>query len=279
MQTKVKAIEYNDAIDAKQIEEGLQRAGLSVRVVCKEETGSTNEDAAAAVKDSDKPVLVIADRQLKGRGRRGRDFYSPSGTGIYMSLALKNATELFRTVKVTATAAVAVAEAIDKAVFAGENTSLIKWVNDIYLGKRKVCGILSEAVIEPGTGECGYIVAGIGINVYEPSGGFPVDIENKAGYLIDAGQQAYTGLRNEIITEVIRLFFLYISDQDKMLDIYRAKSNLMGSLIKINSFVPEDRERRIAKVLGIDDDCGLVVEYENGIKETLTSGEVSVVKC
>lgn len=272
-----KTDEVTDTIDRVYIQEGLRNAGLSVRVVYKEETGSTNEDADILSSDCDVPVLVIANKQNKGRGRRGRDFFSPAGSGLYMSLALFGAAGLMKTVKVTAVAAVAVAQAIDKVVFDGTETSLIKWVNDIYVDERKVCGILSEALL-PGGGRDGRIVIGMGINVYEPDTGFPQEIVNKAGYLVGVGQKVRAGLRNELAAEIIRQLFYYMGSPKESLDIYRNKSCLTGCYVKINSFSPDDKMPCRAKVIGIDDDCGLLVEYEDGQKKTLTSGEVSVVR-
>ena len=269
---------FSDPIDTEYIKEGLHKAGLPVCVVYKEETGSTNEDARLLASGSDIPILVIANKQNKGRGRRGRDFYSPVGTGLYMSIALGNAKELIKTVKMTAIAAVAVAQAIDNAVFSGAETSLIKWVNDIYVDERKVCGILSEAFLSPENGKDGCMVVGIGINVYEPAGGFPGDINMKAGYLIPAGQSVRKGLRNKLVLEVIKQLFYYMGLPEESLAEYRRRSNLTGSYVKVNSFVPGDEDKECVKVLGIDDEYGLIVEHENGQKMTLTSGEVSVVK-
>lgn len=270
-----------DIINASYIEDMLRGHGIDIRVVYKDETGSTNEDAVELLKESDRPVLVIADKQNKGRGRKGRDFYSPKGTGLYMSLAVRDALTLMKTAKVTAVAAVAVSEAIDSTVFEGEKRSLIKWVNDIYLSDRKVCGILSEAMISMEDGDGGTVVVGMGINVYEPEGGFPDDINMKAGYLI--GREQKTGrndnmLRSDLAAEVIGKFFHYIYEPEESLKIYREKSNLIGKHILVNSFIPGDsRADSRALVTGIDDECRLLIKYEDGTEESLSSGEVSVM--
>jgi BirA family biotin operon repressor/biotin-[acetyl-CoA-carboxylase] ligase len=270
-----------DIINASYIEVILRDRGIDIRVVYKDETGSTNEDAVELLRESDRPVLVIADKQNKGRGRKGRDFYSPKGTGLYMSLAIRDALTLMKTAKVTAVAAVAVSEAIDSIVFKGENHSLIKWVNDIYVDEKKVCGILSEAMISMEDGDGGVVVVGMGINVYEPAGGFPEDISKKAGYLIGHEQKSnvYNNLlRSDLGAEVVRKFFHYINEPEASLRIYREKSNLIGKHILVNSFVPGDkRSGSRALVTGIDDECRLLIEYEDGNEETLSSGEVSVV--
>ena len=278
-----------DIIDAAYIEAALKEAGLNVRVIYKDETGSTNEDALAALRDGipdgsrqdDEAVLVIADKQNAGRGRRGRDFYSPKGTGLYMSLALPDVQRLLKTVKLTAIAATAVAEAIDEQVFNGAETTLIKWVNDIYLGDKKVCGILCEAFLPMEDEDRGCIVAGIGINVQAPSGDFPQDIKDKAGYLIDddtvPADNTDQGLRSRLAAAVIKRLYHYIDEPDNALSVYRNRSNLMGCTVRINSFASNGEDKE-ALVKGIDDEYRLLVEYPDGSREALSSGEVSVIK-
>ncbi|MCR5356391.1 MAG: hypothetical protein K6E63_03215, partial [Lachnospiraceae bacterium] len=171
------------------------------------------------------------------------------------------------------------------------STSLIKWVNDIYLNDRKVCGILTEAHLPNGENERGSVVVGIGINVYEPDGGFPEGIVNKAGFIISAEKAdekaaesadeipgKNPGLRSKLAAEAICNFFHYLERQDESLKIYREKSNLIGERIMINSFSGDNVPLKHATVLGIDDDCGLIVKYEDGTTKVLSSGEVSVVK-
>lgn len=275
-----------DVIDPGYIRDKLKEEGLDVKVLFKDETGSTNADAVELLKESDVPILVIADKQNAGRGRKGRDFYSPKGSGLYMSLAMRDALTLMKTARVTAVAAVAVAEAVDRVVFGGSNRSLIKWVNDIYLDDKKVCGILSEAMISMEDEASGTVVVGIGINVYEPLGGFPDEISSRAGYLIgqyDRGRYAGNndsgrGLRSHLAKEIISGFFRYLNKPDDSLKIYRDKSYLSGKYVTVNSFVPNDkRAGSRARVLGIDDECRLLIEYEDGSSEALSSGEVSVL--
>ena len=274
-----------DIIDPSYIERELGNMGIGIRVFHKDETGSTNADAVELLKESDVPVLAIADKQNAGRGRKGRDFYSPKGSGLYMSLAMRDALTLMKTAKVTAVAAVAVAEAIDRVVFGGQDRSLIKWVNDIYIGDKKVCGILSEAMISMEDEALGTVVVGIGINVYEPAGGFPDDIRKRAGYLIGQNDRLGcvrrpdgAGLRSDLAKEIISGFFRYLNKPDDSLKIYRDKSYLTGKYVTVNSFVPNDtRADSRARVLGIDDECRLLIEYEDGSSEALSSGEVSVL--
>ena len=275
-----------DIIDPSYIEGGLKDRGIGIRVFHKDETGSTNVDAVELLKESDVPVLVIADKQNAGRGRKGRDFYSPKGSGLYMSLAMRDAMTLMKTAKVTAVAAVAVSQAIDRVVFGGEERSLIKWVNDIYVDDKKVCGILSEAMISMEDEASGTVVVGIGINVYEPAGGFPDDISKRAGYLIgqyDRGRYAGgpgggAAIRSDLAKEIISGFFHYLGKPEDSLRIYRDRSYLTDKYVTVNSFIPNDKRAGCrARVIGIDDECRLLIEYDDKSREALSSGEVSVL--
>ena len=117
--------------------------------------------------------VLVSSSQTEGRGRMGRSFYSPDGSGIYMSVLLRPENGI-NPLHITTDAAVAVAVAIEK--LSGEIAG-IKWVNDIYIRNKKVAGILAEASV----GEGGYVVFGIGVNVLEPEGVFPDDIKMRAG--------------------------------------------------------------------------------------------------
>ena len=106
--------------------------------------GSTNSEAKlAAVKNAGHGTIILAEEQTNGRGRFGRDFFSPYGSGIYMSIILRPQLSIENSVLVTTAAAVAVYQAIEKIT---DLSPLIKWVNDIFIDERKVCGILTEAV-------------------------------------------------------------------------------------------------------------------------------------
>jgi BirA family biotin operon repressor/biotin-[acetyl-CoA-carboxylase] ligase len=165
-------------------------------------------------------------------------------------------------------AAVAVCEAIESLT---DCEALIKWVNDIYVDGRKVCGILTEA--HPGTeaGSLDCIVVGIGINAYAPKGGFPDDIKDRAGCVFKS--QA-SDMRNSLAAEVLSRFMdFYRSDSHAVyLDKYRIRSLATGRDVEISGH----GTLRTANVLGIDDEFGLIVRYPDGSEEVLRSGEVSI---
>lgn len=215
-------------------------------------------------------TVVISGEQTKGRGRLGRSFFSPSDTGVYMSLLLRPVMTADSAVKITTAAAVSVAEAIEE--LSGKSAD-IKWVNDIYLNGKKICGILTEAVFSLENGGLEYAVLGIGINAYAPENGFPDDVKDIAGSVFDERKD---NMRNKLAANVLSRFMKYYSEisQNTYLDGYKKRLMWKGEKINIisgNTVTP-------ALLSGVDDDCRLLVEYENGEKAVLSSGEISIRK-
>ena len=273
-----------DSVDADVVAAKLIQNGLSFYVKYCEEVDSTNDEARRLAQEMDDNIIVIAGAQTRGRGRRGREFYSPGGSGLYMSILVHTKEDDFNIATITGKAAVAVAKAIDKVVYNDENKTLIKWVNDIYLADHKVCGILSERYSSLEDGSNDYIIIGIGINVYEPREGFPKEIKNTAGFLISKENTVSVsggreGLLNSLAIAIVGNVFYYLNNEKESIEIYRAKSNLINNYVMINSFKPEQpHSKRYAQVLGIADNYHLLIKYESGETDELSSGEVSVVK-
>ena len=194
------------------------------------------------------PLLVCAKMQTGGRGRQGKDFFSPRG-GLYFSLALP---KTFNFTHLTALCGVSVCKAIEKLT---DLKPEIKWVNDIYINNKKVCGILCEAT------ENGVII-GIGINLNTKA--FPEDLENSAGAL--NFKISKTKLIYEIVNNILNI--------KDFTDYYKSHSYVLGKKI----FFIENNEKYEAFAEDIDENFGLVVKYKNEIK-TLTSGEISVRLC
>ena len=126
--------------------------------------------AGAAIAAKAVPAVVICRQQTAGRGRLGRSFFSPRDDGLYLSVVIKPDFDISRSSLVTVAAAAATSEAIDEVCAC---SSQIKWVNDIFLNGKKVCGILTEAITDFETGQIEYLITGIGINTSEKS--FPED--------------------------------------------------------------------------------------------------------
>ena len=234
-------------------------------VIIYDEIDSTNTEAKRLITDSNlKRACLIADHQTSGRGRVGHAFFSPKETGIYMSFVF-TPDSLEKASKSTAKACVCVKRAID------ELYSLncgIKWVNDIYLDNKKICGILTEAVTS-GVNK-GSVVVGIGINFLEHA--LPDDLKEIVGFL--PARKGVT--RNKLIAKIISNLEKELDDLDDntYIEEYRHASILIGEEI---SFV-ENEKKRLAYVLDIDDEAGLVVKEKNGNIRTLRNGEVFTIR-
>jgi len=204
--------------------------------------------------------VIIADEQTAGRGRLGRNFHSPKGTGIYMSILLtpeKDRNPLL----ITVDTAVCVARVLEK--ITGDK-ALIKWVNDIYINGKKVCGILAERVEDK-------IVLGIGINVFSPKGGFPDDIKDRAGALFETKERY---IKEKVITELLNEFYIIYMNpaREELLAEYKKRSMVTGKNILILRNGGEEE----AVVIDINDDYSLLVKKENGEIENLNTGDVSI---
>ena len=214
-------------------------------------------------------TVILANTQTKGRGRRGRGFYSPADTGLYLSILLRpDGMTPDQAVKITTMAAVAVCEAVEE--ISGKET-WIKWVNDIYQEGRKISGILTEASVSMENGSVESVILGIGINVYPPESGFPEDIRETAGSVFDGKQNDG---KNRLAAGVLNYFFKEYEriDRTDYVEKYRAKSLVVGKEITILSPSGD----RNATALDVDQDCHLIVQYENGQTERLSSGEISI---
>lgn len=219
-----------------------------------------------------KPLLVIADRQTAGRGRLGRSFASPAGSGIYMTLALRPTFDLDKSLYVTMAVAVAVCRAIEKV---SGIKGQIKWVNDIFYQQKKVCGILTEAQSNFETNTIDTLIIGIGVNCFP--GSFPEDLKDIAGCLAEY-PAAFS--RAELAAEITNETLDILKDLNSMtfLGEYRSKCFILGKNIYIHPHL-DNRSIR-ARAIDIDPGGGLVVKYMEGKKinqmETLTTGEVSI---
>ncbi len=225
---------------------------------CVTSTNSILKDAAKAGKKAFS--VLIASSQTEGRGRVGRSFYSPDESGLYMSLLLRPEDGI-NPLRITTDAAVAVAIALEK--LSGKETG-IKWVNDIYINERKVCGILTEASFSGG----GYVILGIGINVLEPAEGFPEDIKMRAGSVFSKNNKY---LREKVAVQILKEINCKRSDEE-VLEEYRNRSVVTGQ--KIDVIKNGTVERAVA--MAINNDFSLLIKKEDGSIENLNSGDISI---
>lgn len=231
-----------------------------------ESVDSTNNIAKERIVKGCRPWHTVAAlSQTEGQGRLGRSFFSPVGSGLYFSVVLYP--ESFDIGLITGAAAVAVCEALES-VFG--LSPRIKWVNDILINEKKVCGILAKGLH---MGEKSAVVLGIGLNLFFPEGGFPEDIRDRAGYLFSVETE---GIREKLFAAILERLMDRIENQRaEIADEYRKRCATIGKTVDV-IFADSAKKTRIGRALDTDDRFHLLLEYENGEREVLSSGEVSV---
>ena len=232
---------------------------------------STNTILRELASDGEREGYVLAaQEQTAGKGRQGRKFYSPAGHGVYFSLLLRPGVRASDASLITSAAAVAAARAIEEVI--GVDVG-IKWVNDLFVEGKKVCGILTEAVFDMESGLVESVVLGIGINITRPKPGFPEEIRDIATALTDRsiGKDSE---RCRLIAATLNNFWGFYQNLEKreFLDEYRSRSIILDKEINVISF----NNIRPAKAIEIDNNCGLLVRYESGEETVLSSGDVSI---
>lgn len=257
----------NDIISQQSLKACLENKYKDIDIYTYKTTVSTNAEAMTILMQGDVKhgALIVADEQTNGRGRMGKSFFSPK-SGIYMSVCLCKSIERMQDVMViTPAAAVAVRESI--AELTGIDAK-IKWVNDVYIGGKKVCGILTQADIDFESGKAGTFIVGIGINFTEQN--FPDDIKNKACALFE-GKPTVT--RSQLIAKIYGKLMTLTEDLTKreFMRAYKENSLVLGKEV---SYAINCEERR-GKVIDIDDDGGLIIQEGEGIRK-LNCGEISI---
>lgn len=251
----------NDILNAQEIKKSLS---FDCRVEYYKTLDSTNNVAKRIIAEGEDDVLlVVGEEQTAGRGRQGKSFYSPGGTGIYMSLVVHPMIELQNAVTATTAAAVAVCRAIETLT---DKKPMIKWVNDVYLDGKKICGILTEAVTDFETQTVSSIIIGIGINLTTKD--FPCDVQNASCLNADVKRAELIGAVANELNRIVN------SGYGEFMEYYRAHSLVVGEdIVFIKNGVSTS-----ARAVGIDDFGGLEVELADGTRTTLRSGEITVRK-
>ncbi|MGE5673797.1 MAG: biotin--[acetyl-CoA-carboxylase] ligase [Mycobacterium leprae] len=260
---------FDDAITPEVLTPLLQTRRLGRSVVYRPEVDSTNRLAKELARDGAADgLLVVADTQSAGRGRLGRSWQTPAGSAIAMSLVLRPNLPARAMPRITLTAAVAVAEAIEQVTGAAVG---IKWPNDLQLGGRKLCGILTEG--EPGN----FAVLGIGLNVNVPAAAFGADVrETATSLLIELGRPV---ARAALVAGILRalecrLDQLLSGDFATLLDEWRRYSVTLGRPVRVLSADGSHRFDGVAEA--VDEEGALVVRRADGILERVLAGEVSI---
>lgn len=247
-------------------------AGRIETVECLETIDSTNSYLKMRAQEGATDGLTaVANEQTRGKGRLGRNFSSPADKGIYLSMLLRPTGDPADIANITALAAVAMVEAIETV---SDVRPGIKWVNDIVLNGRKLCGILTEMTVEGETGRVQYAVIGIGVNVSETNEDFPPEIRHIATSLfMETGKRiSRAHLAAEMIVRLDKLRADWPDKRGSYLDPYRATCVTLGREIRFL----QDGNEQIGVAEAVDDAFGLVTRLADGRRITLKSGEVSV---
>ncbi len=231
---------------------------------------STNEEVKKLAQEgAPEGLLLTAEEQTAGKGRTGKSFFSPRGTGVYMSILLYPSFAATDAKLITTCAAVAVCRAIESM---SEKTAEIKWVNDVFCGGRKVSGILTEGSLNVESGTISKAVVGIGVNLFPPEAGFGM-LTGTAGTVF---KDAWNGwdVKGRFISAVYDNFmeeYLRLPEADFISE-YKKRSYLPGKKIT----VLKQSEELDAVAVEVGDDLRLLVRYTDGGEEWLDSGEVSI---
>jgi len=215
-------------------------------------------------------TVVIANHQTAGKGRYGKPFFSPADCGLYISFVL-DFSKLFISspALITTYTAIMVCEVLE--ALSGLSFK-IKWVNDIYLDDKKVCGILTEAVTVPENPSSQWIILGIGINLITPDEGFPGELQQIAGSVFKSG---FSGdLKNRLASKIISSVFSFENpfDEKEKMQLYKQKMFLLDERIIVTA---SDNSYE-AEAIDIDENGCLIVKKDNGKILTLSSGEISI---
>lgn len=240
--------------------------------IYKETTESTNNDIKILAKKGAKEgTVVVAEHQSAGKGRLGKSFYSPKGSGIYFSLLLRPECAPKSAYLITVAASVAVR----RALFSLYNVKTqIKWVNDLYFNGKKFCGILTESEISQDGKSLNYAVLGIGINLTVPKDSYPEEFAYKTTALSEFVAFEISD-KERLISEIIKEFNFFYKKLEKKeyLDEYKKASIVLGRKIKILS---GEFGGMTATAEDIDNSANLIVKTDDGKILTLGSGDVSI---
>jgi BirA family biotin operon repressor/biotin-[acetyl-CoA-carboxylase] ligase len=219
-------------------------------------------------------TVILSAQQTAGHGRMGRSFYSPDKTGVYLSIILSPKNGITDPALITASTGVAVCRAIEKLY---GSKAQIKWVNDIFISGKKVCGIITEGISDFESGIITTAIIGIGINICNSD--FPQELLTTVGSITNDRKSRIS--RNQlaaaVIAESLGVYesFDDVSEKSKIMKEYKERSILIGKEITITPVIGQTETYK-ATVLDIDEEAHLVVKTSDGETKILRSGEVSL---
>jgi BirA family biotin operon repressor/biotin-[acetyl-CoA-carboxylase] ligase len=264
----------SDPITADEIRQGLcTRVFGKKNIIYLKETDSTNTRAKElAAQGAPEGTLVIAEKQTKGRGRRGRSWFSPTGDGIYFSLILRPAISPGETPRITLMTAVVLAETLISLM---KLKLRIKWPNDILVNGKKLAGILTEISTEMDA--VNYIVVGLGMNVNTRFENFSSEIkENATSILIETGKQFP---RIKLIQNYLKLYEKHYdmfkkNNFEPIMNRWRELADIIGKQIRVDII----GKTHTGKVIDVDDDGVLILKDDQGKLQRIFSGDVTLAR-
>ncbi|HIT32401.1 MAG TPA: biotin--[acetyl-CoA-carboxylase] ligase [Candidatus Enterenecus stercoripullorum] len=227
---------------------------------------------ALAAAGAPEGTVLLAEEQTAGRGTRGRSFSSPRGQGLYLSVLLRPKVSLEELLTLTGWAAVAFRDGIQAACGAGVG---IKWLNDLYLGNGKLCGILTELSLLGESGEPDYVVIGAGINLTQNQSDFQA--QGLDGIATSLALEGFTPERHHlaacVLTALGDMVRAFPARQEDYLARYRAHCITLGRQVSFQ----ENGQTLVAAALDVSDHFALVVGYPDGTRRTLSSGSIAML--
>lgn len=264
---KITIDEDKDLLTYNNISYKLNTNIIGKKILHFETIESTNNYAKKIALEELDGTVIISEEQTKGRGRVGKQWYSKSGEGIWMSIILKPDIIPQKAPFITLIAGASIVKALNKL---GVET-FIKWPNDITINNKKVAGILTELSTE--VDKINYIVLGIGINTKTMK--FSQEISEIATSLYKEGYEiSRVDIVKAILEEFEKLYLQYVNEnvRKETLSICRKYSAIIGKDIYL---IKED-EKELVRCLDINDDGNLIVRNENNIIQEIISGEISI---
>lgn len=227
---------------------------------------STNDKAKELAKKGLNNIIIIAEKQTKGKGRFNRKWFSGPG-GLYMTILLKE-NNLDNVRYLTLIASVAVAKTVKKMA---DLNALVKWPNDVLVNDKKICGILTETI----SGKENYALVGIGLNVNQTK--FSKSIIKKTTSLKIETHKNYDikMVINEIARQFNNLYPYYNkkNDYSKIIDSWKKYSHTLGKMIKVKTL----SGAHVGKAIDIDKDCNLILRLKSGKLKKIVEGDIFVV--
>ncbi len=263
--------ENSDILSEQAVLPHLKPEYQGVKIEVLESVDSTNNYAKQMAQEGAvHGSAAIANAQTQGKGRLGRKFSSPMGTGLYISIILKNNLNMQNTQSITCAAAIATCRAI-KNIDKTQNIQ-IKWVNDLYKNGKKCAGILCEAQTDIQTGGISDVIVGIGVNVKQPSAGFSEEIKDIAGAIFDENALVSRAkLAAYIINELLEICD-NLPNKNFMQE-YKSLNLVPGK----NIVIMQNGSEEEAIAHSITNDGHLKVIMPNKKTKILTYGEVKIL--